>query len=613
MADDSQSPGLPEGSLGRRFEGRVSRGRRRSTRRPGMPEAERRSRQERRRRFHNQFGSIINDNLHRETGRKPTSDDLNTARKEIEHEREHNPVSIEAERIQERKPWETLVIGSLGENLSYIEEKNREIERQQFIVRYHTKHSPHEVPHNQAILDDLMRERLEMEDNEENNIPQDVREEKKRIGERLDSLNWALDTCQCEDEAINIRAAIQGYQSGEITYSKNFTLIYGGHITDVCPSYQSFCVDREERLDKYFAAYGPGWLWQEPPLSGPGFEPIANKSVCLKQDPTSHVFGHYSITQRFTFDRNFVMRMKAEELVPDDRVEDPDIETSCCFETLLDSGATYPNLVLGDLKRFNINLKYYAAQGVATIRTVTERIERRFFEMRVEVCTQDGESIVGKGDQAVWPNEPRFVGSYAPVWINEAVKGAGGSRDRLSGMVPFETCYVSSAPTMKRIWLGEDRRDVLGARRMPSLLRFDVGKTLVVPHARRFQELRARARTPDQVIFVHHLEPENGKGRSFVDTDGPGVPGKTQLSLIEGEWDETGREIIQTIQDKQVLEPRAGRQWERQKRSPEWHNTLFSYQDFMEPDYRGVGEKLGARRKFGRGFGDATKRRGTAM
>lgn len=75
---------------------------------------------------------------------------------------------------KEREPWESLVIGNLGENLSLIERKDREIKQQRFIVQYHEKNSPHQVEHNRKILDRLVQERDQMEDKEENNIPEYV-------------------------------------------------------------------------------------------------------------------------------------------------------------------------------------------------------------------------------------------------------------------------------------------------------------------------------------------------------------------------------------------------------------------------------------------------------
>jgi len=74
--------------------------------------------------------------------------------------------------IGEKKPWESLAIGNLGENLSHIERKDREIEQQKYIVQYHHEKSPHQVEHNMRILNRLMLEREQMEDSEENNMSQ---------------------------------------------------------------------------------------------------------------------------------------------------------------------------------------------------------------------------------------------------------------------------------------------------------------------------------------------------------------------------------------------------------------------------------------------------------
>ncbi|KAI1657612.1 hypothetical protein F4813DRAFT_70082 [Daldinia decipiens] len=602
MSNDNQLPEFPEGSPDQQTGGGPSRSRGRNIRRTGMPEEERRARQRRRRQFRARFSLANEDKRQEETGDgKSDIDDSNTTQAAIEQESADEPILTEAEGIQERKPWETLVIGSLGENLSYIEEKNREIERQRYIVRYHQEHSPHQVAHNQKILDELIQERSEMEDDEENNMPQDKREEKIRIGERLDSLNWALDTCQCEGEEVNIRAAIQGYQSGEIAYSNHFTLIYGGHIVDVCPSYQSFCVDRQERLDRYIAKYGPGWLWQEPPLAGPGSEAVANKALCLNNNGSRHnyFFGSYTVNMRFAVDRGLVMRKTPRGFVKD-RVGRRDAEVSCCFETLLDSGATLPNLSLDDLRHLNVDFKYYAAQGVTKIRTVSDIQERRLFEMRVSVCSKDGASLVGEGDQAVWPNEPRIVGGLVPVWINEDTSGPSSFKDRLSGMIPFESCYVGSAPTTKEMWLGEDRRDVLGARRMPSLLRYDTEKQLGLKYPEHFQRLRAEAKTPDQVIFIHNLDPAKGRGSTFIDADWPGVRGKSELAVLHREFDKASQRTITKAQERVVLEPRTGEQWEVAKETPGWREQFLGPKDFAKSDYTGVGEKKLFGHRFGR-------------
>jgi hypothetical protein len=70
-----------------------------------------------------------------------------------------------------RKPWETLIIGDLGENLSLIEEKNREIEQQRHILEYHKENSPDLVEHHENLFEGLISERQSLADNEENNLP----------------------------------------------------------------------------------------------------------------------------------------------------------------------------------------------------------------------------------------------------------------------------------------------------------------------------------------------------------------------------------------------------------------------------------------------------------
>jgi hypothetical protein len=87
---------------------------------------------------------------------------------------ESSPLPPTSAASKGRKPWESLVIGSLGENLSHIEQKDRQIEQQRYIVRYHEEHSPRQVEHNRRILDHLVQEREALADNEENNMPEYV-------------------------------------------------------------------------------------------------------------------------------------------------------------------------------------------------------------------------------------------------------------------------------------------------------------------------------------------------------------------------------------------------------------------------------------------------------
>ncbi|KAI2638539.1 hypothetical protein GGS21DRAFT_549024 [Xylaria nigripes] len=440
---------------------------------------------------------------------------------------------------QERKPWETLVVGSVGENLSNIERKNREIEQWRFIVQYHEEHSPHQLEHKRRILDRLIRERSEMEDNEENNMPEDQREKGERIASRLDTLRRTIDKSVCEDEKINIRAAIEGYESGRIPYSLNFTLIYAGHVVDTCQSYQEFCQDRSERLDRYFAEYGPGWLWHEPPLAGSGIQALAMKGTCLHRNPLDvYRIGNYKANIEFTIQMDKVSRGFSETSSAEAgnkkrkrRKKKEDADVSCQLETLLDSGATFPIILESDLAMLNVDLSRYSAQGTMKLNIVGGVAELKFYEMYVSVCSDEGTSLVGQGNKAVWPSEPRTLGGFCPVLaqMDPGKKGSNKYLQRLSGMIPFDACYISSAPTMRKLWLGEDRRDVLGTSRLPAHLRFDTDKSFALKYPKEFEALRQDARTPDRVIFVHNFPSKPGS--MLTDIDVAGARGRSEMAI----------------------------------------------------------------------------------
>lgn len=86
------------------------------------------------------------------------------------------PAAIDEESKEEngrdRKHWETLVVGaSLGENLSRIEYKDLEILQQEYIVKWHEKHQPDAVQHQNAILAQLVTKRAKMKNTHENITP----------------------------------------------------------------------------------------------------------------------------------------------------------------------------------------------------------------------------------------------------------------------------------------------------------------------------------------------------------------------------------------------------------------------------------------------------------
>ncbi len=357
------------------------------------------------------------------------------------------------------------------------------------------------------------------------------RDARSRVSERIETLHWALDTCECEAEEVNIRAALEGYASGEIGYSDKFTLIYGGHIVDVCPTYQSFCIDRSERLRGYAEKYGAGWLWSEPPLAGSTVEMLAKNGMCLDQESSgSWGIGHYGVHLNFEVDKSKVMSEGAQ---PNRRNRgeirrQSDRKTWAHFKTLLDSGATVPMLHSSDLRHLAIDMRWYACQGVITTNTANGKVKQRYFEMYVSICTEDGRSIVDPGAKVTWPGEPPVLGGFLPVVIStNKLNGARvGYTERLSGMIPFDAAYISSAPTLKRMWFGEDRRDVLGASRFPAHLRYDNERVLRIDYPRNLDRIRKGTGAPDVVIFAHHLK--DSPGSQFIDTDCPGQRGTSE-------------------------------------------------------------------------------------
>ena len=371
---------------------------------------------------------------------------------------------------------------------------------------------------------------------------------KRRVAERIDTLNWALATSRCAGEAMNIRAALEGYESGWIECSDYFTLLYGGHIVDKCSTYQSFCADREERMRRYAAQYGDGWLWWEPPLTGTGDTLLAMKGLSVTQEnQSSWKIGHYPAYLRFEIDSTKVMGKAWDDGEPSLRGGGPiasttasttkrllaklekrarlklevwkqeEVKHSACFKTLADSGATIPMLLERDMDSLGIDLNYYSAQGVSRTVTANGIMNNRFIEMYVSICTPEGESLVG--EPASWPHEPRWLGAFLPVGLSDSVPRtySGSWLSRLSGMLPFDAAYISSAPGQKTLWMGEDRRDVLGANRFPAHLRYDTEKNLEIEYPEDLDAVRKGMKTPDGLLFIHNL----GTEAMFVDSELP--------------------------------------------------------------------------------------------
>jgi hypothetical protein len=381
----------------------------------------------------------------------------------------------------------------------------------------------------------------------------------------LEVLRWALSTSEFEDERINIKAAINGYGSGRIPYSDNFTLIYAGNIVDTCPTYRSFCTDRKARLDRYYMAYGPGWLWQEPPLVGPGNDGLAKKGVCLERDFHSDRYGigTHPVTLEFEVQREKVARLRPKRPSKPGGKRGEEVgrvDASCQFKTLLDSGASFPILLQSDFARLNIDLANYAAQGAMDLQIVGGEKMLKFYEMFVSVCSSDGHSIVGAGNDAVWPGERRALGGFFPVLAMDDPPNASSYFHRLSGIVPFDVCYMSLAPGTGKIWMGEDRRDVLGTSRLPAHRRFDSDKVFAMDYPREFEKLRKEARTPERVIFLHEFPKQ--PGIMLTDSDTLGTRGKSEVAIgrYQTENKSHGKQASQKLIPSRVvlIEPRKG-------------------------------------------------------
>lgn len=407
------------------------------------------------------------------------------------------------------------------------------------------------------------------------------------INDRVSLLRSTLDESKFGPEAANIRAAIAGYATGAIPYSSNFTLIYAGRVVDTCPSYASFSSPsgRPVRLDRYAAAYGPGWLWYEPPLMGDpsggagggGCETL--KSACVLANPRSRRDGvgdggYWEVTMGFRRRIAWVSReVKDDDDDGKDQGEDgercahssidlerashtlPDPTAPTVFFSMhLDSGASKATLYADDFKAIGIDPSRYAAQTAVWAQGVWDRMRLKMFEVDVGIYGSSSSSSSSPGigaqprslvstspPERVWPAEPDRLGATLPVLMING-KPPAHSRgpadcNRLSGMLPFYAAYVSAVPGTHAIWLGEDRRDVLGSARMPGQVRYcgfaeprgrgrgpgsgaagTTAATMTTPRPSSPKQLRAGnpawmagdLGAPDRIVFEHAVsgEPE---------------------------------------------------------------------------------------------------------
>ncbi|KAI1854437.1 hypothetical protein JX265_012471 [Neoarthrinium moseri] len=431
-----------------------------------------------------------------------------------------------------RKPWETLVIGAdLGENLSKIEYKNRRILQQQFIIRWSEQNEPDGLKFRKEVLNALLEDKAKLEEDQESYLTEDQLHERTAVIKRLEILKQALERTEFEEQSRNIRTAIQAYEKGEIGCSHEFTLIYAGRIVDTCPSYDSFTSIRHERLDSLYERMGPGWLWYEPPLARPGDKFLAKKGFWMDRSGSSwQGASAYRLNMRFIVNPNKVHR-GGGAVYQSKTAAGKYALRSATFSVMLDTGSSFPMLDKQDFMNLGIDMKRYSCQTVIPMDTVGSQIICPVYELDVGIGSPLEEENDGwhRANRSLgWPYEQGILGGFYPVAMigsqTEDVKWT----DRLSSCFPFKVSYMSSVPTSERIWLGENRKEVLGAQRFPPYQRYGTADIFDPGYPPKFEKRRAGLGTPDGVMFIHRLNKNGLKRHEFVDFDLPDEPGRTE-------------------------------------------------------------------------------------
>lgn len=363
----------------------------------------------------------------------------------------------------------------------------------------------------------------------------------KAIEERLKALRWTLENkTKFDPEAENIRGAIAAYESGAIKYSDHFTILYAGKVVDTAPNYGAFVVDRQERLDRYAEAHGPHWIWYEPPLNvEPENRPQMFGSLALHRIPSYTNLGAWHITQGFWKRAGWVMRMAASFGAPPSQMEpnflrNTDGSVFCqtngpkqAFRSVLDSGATFPSLYKDDFQKLMIDEQNYAAQSVEVLSTANGIVYARLFELFVCVLDEQQRQLVDE-NHCAHPYHAKHLGGLCPVveaqgYVSYDPEGREVST-RLSGLLPFVACYVSSAPTRNTLFLGEDRKDVLGSHRLPGGRKWDIHLPMGPPPGS--DDLAQRYGDP-KTTFSHR----DGK---IVDQDDPTMDFAATVTFMKG-------------------------------------------------------------------------------
>lgn len=184
------------------------------------------------------------------------------------------------------------------------------------------------------------------------------------------------------------------------------------------------------------------------------------------------------------------------------------------WNMLLDTGATLPCLFESDLQKLKIDPNNYAAQSVRRIATAESVSAMRTYELHagLHAETPDGLQSLWTGRQPGKQTGDQDVGIVPVVMLRGKPSrndwDPHSIPDRLTGLLPFHVVYLSSAPGNFKIWMGLNRRDVLGTGRLPASMRLTKWKDNA-------KEVQDRYGTPERVTFEHRLE----NGRSLCEVD----------------------------------------------------------------------------------------------
>jgi len=222
---------------------------------------------------------------------------------------------------------------------------------------------------------------------------------------------------------------------------------------------------------------------------------------------------------------------------------------------LLDTGASHPILAPRDFRYLGIDPEDYPACSSIEIQGIGSNHFVKMYEMYVTVTDPNCVPLVDP-DRPVWPQQRKHIGIVAPVIcmslpgvrpmgpVKVNAEGVAETsrtpidvareeaRTRLSGMLPFTACYISSTPGRGngRIWLGEDRRDVLGAHRMPGQQRSAMPNECRTNHPAWDHVERIFDDTPS-IRFEHSLL----DGGKLIDEEWANRPGRSVVRVLDAQ------------------------------------------------------------------------------